>query len=232
MQVQASSLSLIHGRHLGETGIVLCNGPSLNRVDFDLIRGYPIFGLNKIYLAFRRFRFYPRYFVAVNRLVVEQGISEIEHIPCIKFLPLEICVDLKWVPPLAFLMRTKHPQEHFYKDVGRGVNEGSTVTYVALQIAYYMGFSRIIILGMDHKYSYVGRPHDETLLDGDDPNHFDPKYFSGMLWNNPDLFASEESYRVARWCYSQDGRRIIDSTEGGMCPVFEKMELAEALRVS
>jgi hypothetical protein len=229
MIAQSSSLSLVKNRHLGETGVLLCNGPSLNHVEFGLIRQYPVIGLNKIYLAFARFRIYPRYYIAINKLVIQQGLSEIAGIQCIKFLPFEICDQLQWVPPLSFLLKTKMPQEHFYTNIQAGVNEGSTVTYVALQIAYYMGFKRIVIVGMDHNYKFSGMPHDESMLVGDDPNHFDAKYFSGMPWNNPDLSTSEESYRVARWRYECDGREIIDATQSGMCNIFEKMSLKDAL---
>ena len=61
-----------------------------------------------------------------------------------------------------------------------------------------MGFSTIVIVGMDHRYSYTGLPNEPQTLQGPDSNHFDPKYFSGQTWDNPDLDNSERFYALAR----------------------------------
>jgi hypothetical protein len=221
---------MVKNRHHGETAILICNGPSLHQVDFHLIRKYPIIGLNKIYLGITRFGITPRYYVAVDRLVIEQSHQQIAMLPCVKFLPVELfgCAQLP-PPPLCFLLKTENPTEHFYQDISAGVNQGSTVTYVALQIAFFMGFSKVIIVGMDHRYHFSGKPHEKKHFTGDDLNHFDPSYFRDQQWHNPDLATIEQSYRVARWKFECAGRRIIDCTINGACDVFEKNSLEQAL---
>ena len=61
-----------------------------------------------------------------------------------------------------------------------------------------MGFGVVVILGMDHRYAYKGSPSESRQLEGDDPNHFDPGYFSGHTWGNPDLANSVRYYAMAR----------------------------------
>jgi len=54
--------------------------------------------------------------------------------------------------PYIYLHPDKRPKETrvgFSKDVELGIFDGGTVTYWALQVAYYIGFKRIYILGMD-----------------------------------------------------------------------------------
>jgi hypothetical protein len=63
-------------------------------------------------------------------------------------------------------------------------------------------------------------------MTGDDPNHFDPTYFKGQEWNNPDLAKSEKYYSIARDIYQRDSRRIINLTEGSALDVFEREEIA------
>src|SRR3546814_12759768 len=93
-----------------------------------------------------------------------------------------------------------------------GVHEGWTVTYAALQVAYYLGFKEVILIGMDHRYEYTGDPNQTQVLDGPDLTHFSSDYFGhGQHWDNPDLAHSEESYRIARAESERDGRRIIDA---------------------
>ena len=66
---------------------------------------------------------------------------------------------------------------NFSIDLTKGFVGGNTATYAALQIAFYMGFSKIIIIGMDHNFTHSGSPNQEGLLEGADPNHFDSSYF-------------------------------------------------------
>ena len=107
---------------------------------------------------------------------------------------------------------------------------GGTVTFTALQIAYYMGFEKVILIGVDHSYKHVGNPNDEMTADGPDPNHFDPSYFGkGTRWNLPDLALSEKAYVLASKAFEADGRHIINATQGGMLEIFPRASLEAAL---
>jgi len=199
----------------------VANGPSLNQMDLRFLRHSVCIGLNKIYLGIKRFGFYPKYYVAVNDKVIEQSVAAIRSLNCIKFISQR---QAQLIPESAFTyhIQTSNPSERFCKDISIGVHEGWTVTYAALQVAYYLGFKEVIIIGMDHRYIYHGAPNEAHMLSGDDPNHFVPTYFGGQQWDNPDLLKSEESYRLARQVFETDGRRIIDATLDGACMVFEK----------
>ena len=71
------------------------------------------------------------------------------------------------------------------------------MTYVALQIAYFMGFSQVVLIGVDHRFKTKGPAHTECILPGDDPNHFDPSYFGhGFRWHLPDLEMSTLAYQL------------------------------------
>lgn len=214
----------LHNRHLAERAVLVANGPSLNHMQLDFLRRETVIGLNKIYLGFKKYRFYPRYYVAVNAKVIEQATEQIHAMNCIKFISRR---GAHVVPEnaLTYHIETQNPPARFSHDIAQGVHEGWTVTHVALQIAYYLGFKEIVIIGMDHRYKYNGAPNEAKQLDGPDPNHFSPDYFGhGQTWDNPDLANSEASYRIARAEYERDGRRIIDATLDGACTIFEKAD--------
>ena len=218
-------LGCLRNRHEGERVVLVANGPSLNRMDTAFLRRETTIGLNKIFLGFRRLRFYPRYYVSVNRKVIEQSASEIRAMKCVKLLGREACGGLIHEDALTYLISTANPRDRFYRDITRGVHEGWTVTYAALQAAYFLGFKEVVLIGMDHRYTYNGEPNEAQRLDGPDLNHFSEHYFGfGQQWDNPDLAHSEESYRIARSVYEQDGRRIIDATLDGACTIFEKAD--------
>jgi hypothetical protein len=116
-------------------------------------------------------------------------------------------------------------EERFAADVSRRVFEGSTVTFVALQIAFHMGFGEAILLGVDHDFEAKGRPNATVVSSGEDRNHFSPAYFgAGFRWQLPDLAASERAYLLARQAYEAAGRRVVDATIGGKLTVFPKVE--------
>jgi hypothetical protein len=118
--------------------------------------------------------------------------------------------------------RSKLPR--FSRDVARDIWAGATVTYVTLQIAYYLGFQQAILIGVDHRFSAQGRPHQEVVQTGNDADHFDPAYFGkGSRWNLPDLATSETAYRLARDAFERDGRQILDATVGGALEVFPRV---------
>lgn len=222
--------------HLGERCVIVCNGPSLNRMDLSTLRGEVVFGMNKIYLGLLRFGFYPRYLVAVNDKVIEQSATELARMTCIKFLSKGAVSKLVGgqagklaEDAFTYHVKTRSIEERFCRDINDGVREGGTVTFATLQIAHYMGFHDVVIIGMDHRYSFTGKPNQSVRMEGPDPNHFSPSYFQGKVWDNPDLQRSEESYALARDIFAASGRRIRDATLDGACTVFEKADFHSLL---
>lgn len=132
----------------------------------------------------------------------------------------------KWLHPqenLHFLYTT-YTEPTFATDASRRLWEGATVTYTALQLAYHMGFSTVVLIGVDHSFASKGKPNETVVSQGDDPNHFNPGYFGkGFRWQLPDLETSEIAYRMARKVYEADGRTVLDATVGGKLQVFPKV---------
>ncbi len=219
--------------HKGEKCILLCNGPSLNQVDFSRIdkSRFVLFGLNKIYLGFERLGIQPRYIAAVNRKVVQQSKDQFNELPITKFISMYAAGYWIRESPYTYLLNTtslpKFPRR-FSEDICEYIHEGRTVTHVALQIIYYMGFSEVYIVGMDHRFSQhvVGKENQASVLHGEDKDHFDPAYFGhGQTWDLPDLVNSEISYRAALDVYRAHDRNIFDCTIDGACTIFPRLDI-------
>jgi glycosyltransferase involved in cell wall biosynthesis len=217
-----------HNYHKGQDCLLMCNGPSLRHIDFSRIDRSKIvlFGLNKIYLAEDFIVEMPRYVAAVNSKVVQQSESEYQSMKSIKFLSNRYISSLLNEDPMTFYINTANPPKpipRFSMDVTKYANEGWTVTHVALQIIFHMGFQRVFIVGLDHKFSLgiKGQENTESKIEGDDPDHFHPAYFGGgQTWDLPDLVNSEISYRAALEAYTNAGRSIINCTPGTDCDIF------------
>jgi len=187
------------------------------------LRGEITFGLNRIYLMFEKLGFATTHLVSINSLVIEQCVDEMLAQPCRKFLSWRNHRRIGPANDVVFLRSVGRPR--FCADVHRrGVAEGNTVTYVAMQLAYYMGIEEVILIGVDHSFATTGPPHKTIIAQGDDADHFDPQYFTkGFRWQLPDLDSSEAFYRIARKAFERDGRRIVDATVGGKLEVFPKV---------
>ncbi|MCG8430059.1 MAG: hypothetical protein MJA29_02655, partial [Candidatus Omnitrophica bacterium] len=153
---------------------------------------------------------------------ISQSVEQIRRLNCVKFISKR---NGRLIPEdaLTYHIDTNTPPARFSRDISFGVHEGWTVTYAGLQIAWYLGFKEVILIGLDHRYEYSGKPNEACRLDGPDTNHFSSEYFgNGQTWDNPDLVHSEESYRIAGAEFEKEGRRIIDATVDGACTIFEK----------
>jgi hypothetical protein len=220
-------------KHAGERCVIIGNGPSLRKMDLSFLKNEITFGMNRIYLGFEQWDFTTSYYVSVNTLVIQQSAEEIMALPCPKFMSIFGMPYLK-KPETAMLMQpilgpqfSRDPRfvkDRFGNDTG-GICEGATVTYVAMQLAYYMGFKEVVLIGVDHNFVTKGDPNKEVVSQGDDPDHFHPNYFGkDFHWHLPDLKSSEVSYKLAKCAYEADGRRIIDATFGGNLEVFPKAD--------
>ena len=217
MKPSRARLHALRDRHAGQRAVLIANGPSLNDMDLTFLRRETTIGLNKIYLGLKKFSFHPRYYVAINEKVLAQSVVQIKALNCVKFLSSKTALQIP-EDALTYHLDTANPAARFCGDIALGVHEGWTVTYAALQIAYFLGFSEVIVIGLDHRYEFSGLPNEAHQLAGDDPNHFSPAYFgNGQTWDNPDLAHSEESFRIARAEYEKVGRRILDATLNGAC---------------
>ena len=207
--------------HEGETCIVIGNGPSLNDVPKEFLDSYITFGSNKIF----RFPYRPDYYTCVDRTAIKNCLPTIKAGWRPKkqmFLRAEVCIEDNYpVYPVVI--------EAFSIDIDNCVAMGGTATYVLLQIANYMGFKKIFLVGVDHNYpkADIGEA-GFFVAEGDDPDHFvcedgEPYYTPGETYMRP-----EDTTKVYGWAkeFLDDlGVKVINLTEGSKLDVFEKGEI-------
>jgi hypothetical protein len=213
-------LKSLRDAYVGKRCFIIGNGPSLADTPLSALQSEYTFGLNRGYMLFERIGGPTTFLVAVNRHVVEQFGDDIVDAPSTKFVAWR---SRRFVPERRDVILVPRSRAHtFSHDVAeQGAWEGATVTYVALQLAFHLGFRQVILVGVDHSFSTKGPPNA-----AEDPDHFDPNYFGpGVRWELPDLEMSESAYRIARDHFSAHGREVLDATVGGRLEVFPKVSL-------
>lgn len=218
--------------HRGRRAFILGNGPSLNKCDLSLLRNEITFGVNAIYLNYPKMGYHPTYYVVEDILVAEDRAKEIKNYSGPqKFIGdylryyLDGSYDTIWIN-VRFQYGDYPDFPHFSLNCIRELWVGGTVTYLCLQLAFYMGITEVYLIGFDH--NYIIKP-DATVSgakitsNSDDPNHFHPDYFGkGYRWHDPRLDRMEMAYKKTRQVYEKHGRKIYNATVGGKLEIFER----------
>lgn len=219
------TLGSLANRFKGERCFLIANGPSLKKTDLTLLKNEFTIGLNRIGLNLENMGFEPTALCCVNGHVLDQFRTDFEQSSSIKFLS---DAAKPWIKNTwnTFFMGSISKAGYFEKDLRRQEwCEGWTVTYCALQLAYFLGFEEVILVGLDHSFKNSGDPNSAVVAQGEDENHFHPDYFGkGVTWQYPDLERSEQHYRIALQTFQEAGRRIFDATIGGCCTIFPKVK--------
>lgn len=196
-----------------KTCLIIGNGPSLADIPNEFLEKYPTFGSNRVYLKYT-----PDYYAFCDALWLGKYIEDIKELEC-----KEKFIHKKYahlIPEARVLNNRGIPREFSYEPY-KWVHDGNTVTFVHLQWAYYLGFEKVGLIGVDHYYGYEGKPG--TLKAGKEGAHFTKDYYDDdIVYWHPDLDKTTRSYRLAKEAYEADGREIINITPGSHLNVFKR----------
>ncbi len=216
---------------------ILGNGPSLNKTDVTKLKNEYVFAVNSIFLMTESNGFKPTFYVVEDNLVFKENKEKIDQYPGVtKILPKNYaeqldCKDECYVfdMDLSFYnegKKNRYAIPFFNEDLTTTFYCGQSVTYINLQLAYYMGFTEVYLLGMDFSYS-IPKGHvqkgNHIKSNADDDNHFHKDYFGkGKTWKDPRLGRVLRSYHQAKFSFESDGRRVFNATPSGELELFER----------
>jgi len=142
-------LTHFHNLHAGETALLVGNGPNLHLTPPQWF-GYPSFGMNTIHLYEG---WIPDYYITVDKRVFREFGREIENkfrnIP--KFIPKPNLNEWQGENFIRFLHRPDAGIAPPTRDFLSNGFSFSNVMSVALQLAWHMGFSTCLLIGVEHK---------------------------------------------------------------------------------
>lgn len=208
----------------GRTVVLLGNGPSLNHVDPEALRNVTTIGSNFVHLFGQGQGFLPDVISCTNRLVVEQGREIFESLTEVAVMVPSYCGHLLDDGNHLSFVNINHDGD-FSPDIVDGASTHATVTYFNLQLAGYLGFDTIVLVGFDHQYTQPGRGRHGALIDQstDDINHFDHNYFRGKTWQRADTDEMARVYALAQSRMPET--KIINATVGGALEEFPRAQL-------
>ncbi|MFM7526930.1 MAG: tetratricopeptide repeat protein [Nodosilinea sp.] len=215
---------------------IIGNGPSINLTDLDLLKDEVTFGVNGIFLKSRDTGFVPTFYVVEDHLVAEDRQEAIANFQgSIKLFPISLAYCIQEKSDTLFFdhrPRKSYPDGFdFSTDASICTYTGCTVTFTCMQLAYFLGFKEIYLIGVDCDYSI---PEDIKVdqeyavgtldMDSDDKNHFHPDYFGkGYRWHDPQVHKMKEAYQEARRVCNETEVDMCNATIGGKLEVFPRI---------
>ena len=236
-----SSFQSLKGIHKGERCFIIGNGPSLTANDLTLLKNEKTFAANRIFYIFDKTEWRPTYYCTQDLVVMKDISSHIEDV-------CGICKNLflnsngydyfgasvkRHDNVLFFYPKYKngHKKYLFSDDISNYVFDGGSITYAAIQIAVYMGFSEIYLIGVDHNYSSAS--FKDNKINSSDVAR---SYFEGMPSNikmtKPNTEDSTLSFAIAKEYCDNHNIIIKNATRGGKLDVFQRVTLDEVLEKS
>lgn len=227
-------------KYYGQECFIVGNGPSLLPEDLDAIkqRNIVTFASNKIYKIFNNTDWRPTYVtVSDDQFIYDsQTLHNIINIkPEMFFTRSQFAKTLKNINGnICFLnsdisrQLLKEPQ--FSLECNKIIYDIATVTYFSLQIAAYMGFKRMYLIGMDNLYAY-SKLRDGTIVRNEGvANYFGEQ---GIAVPDPSNAVStwelDIAYEYADRFSREHNFRIFNATRGGFLEKFERVSLDEVL---
>lgn len=216
--------------YVGKKAVIMCNGPSLRQVDLESLKGVYTFGLNQLHTLFEETDFRPSCMVLADLLAVEKA----QHFLNNSTLPLFLThKSIGMVPPrkgITYMHEVR--TRKFARDLSISFYGGFSVTFVAMQLAYHMGFSQVGIVGCDHNFYRTGKDRLKPVDISQDREkfYFSPKYNQDMKTVMPaSRHDIDYNFGIARDFFEESEREIYNCTVGGQLDVFTRMPLEDFL---
>jgi len=243
LKEKRSMISSFKNKHLGESIFIIGNGPSINSQDLNQLKDKYTFACNAFYLKSETLDWRPTYYTVED---IHPAFDNRKKIQDLEKETIFIPNDLSWMYKKkknlffinferSYLRPSNQKFPSFSKDSSIINFWGSTVPYLCIQIAAYLGFKRIFLIGIDLTYSI---PEDAKIVGnvittkGKDPNHFDERYFGfGKKWHIPDTKLMNDSLvKAFREC-KKNKIELVNCTEGGNLSDVPRMKFQDALKL-
>lgn len=215
--------------HKGERCFIIATGPSLTISDLSKLKNEITFGMNSLCKIFSDLGWETTYYVIQDR-----GAFNLLKNDLVKLKKTILFHGDIWFQKKDFknfqckIQKFPRYYEHhgydqihlrtgFSRDIFEQVFEAYTVAVCTLQIAAYMGFSEIYLLGADCNY---------------DQNDAEKSYSQGLSYNGINDAAQRKTfgnkmlyaYSVANQALSGSGIKVYNATRGGMLEEFQRVD--------
>lgn len=227
--------------HKGKRCFLVGNGPSLNAKDLDLLKDEISFGCNMVYKIFEQTQWRPTYYCAIDSLyaknISEEMADELKEVEDL-FTVRTSYTKLKTIPENMIYINNVFSENH-YKVRGNVLaycKTKATVMSLMAELAFYMGFEEIYLIGVDNSDTHGANAHfyqsnTEKLIANQDVNRIRKRMLKKNV-TQEDI--AEHTMSRCNSVYEELGKfaqkhdiKICNATRGGNLDVFPRRNLED-----
>ncbi|WP_420316805.1 6-hydroxymethylpterin diphosphokinase MptE-like protein [Ekhidna sp.] len=232
-----TKLEKYYNKHKGQRCFLLGNGPSLRQMDLSNLKNEIIIGANGIYKEFDNLGFKTNYLFfedTEQTFLRRKDINSLTEIT--KLVGLNNAYYIKRSTDTVFF-NPRHGFDlegspKFSREFASGVFLGATISYIMLQWAYFLGFSEVYVLGIDHNYGELPKLFPPGKIEITEQNihkvrglHFSDHYYKiGDVIGVPHVDIQNKAYEKANEVFQSTGRKVYNAGVNSKLEAFEKIE--------
>lgn len=213
-----------HNLHKGKRCFIVATGPSLKIEDLDLLEQNQelCISMNSIYEAFDKTEWRPDYYVISDYRIFDEDKDLLDTLPVENKFFSDNSNSFWRTAREKDIYCYHHHYEYcfnrlpkFSDDFSRKSYTGTTVTYTCMQLAAYMGFKEIYLLGVDFTYGGQEKNVEYTHFYGIDKS------------GNASIGYAKHvalAYQSAKKYADLHGIKICNATRGGKLELFERVD--------
>lgn len=234
---ESARIKELKNKFEGKDCYIIGNGPSLKIKDLEMLRGKYTFAANRIYTLFDKTNWRPTFYTCVDPEAYKLFGPELMNmeaeyvfldVTAKKYVGNEKKENLYYIYQYSefTLNRWDSTNPFINEDVSKFVSLGMTVTFVAMQLAIYMGFKRIYLLGVDHNYAKQVSRAGVVTEDKSKATYGEGIIDTGIGIQYTDT--TTEAYEKAQqYCQTHDVK-IYNATRGGKLEIFPRVSLEDS----
>lgn len=223
----------------GKNCFIIGNGPSLTVKDLEDIASFDTFATNRIYSIFKETKWRPTYYLAIDNNILDDNLDNIIKAEAgLKLLNYttkkavsgKVGSNTKFINIFGryVLNPASYETKTINYDVSKSFSLSYSVTGVAIELAVYMGYKNIYLIGVDHSYS------NAITKDGVLKKTEGIKDYFGDLKSKSysiQYIDAVNSYYVALDRHAKEhGSKVYNATRGGKLEIFARKDLDEVMR--
>lgn len=215
----------------GKRCFIVATGPSLRLSDIEMLKDEITFGMNSICNIFDKTDWRPTFYGIQDKFVYANMEDTIKKsLKDMKMVFVSDELDSIYDIPNSCVRFPFNPAYHLYdQQIGKFyckfspdaysiVYDGYSITYSLIQIAIYMGFKEIYLLGTDCNYKKNAKNHFV------ESGHYDKREYL-----NHDKMIT--GYQKLKEYADKQGIKIVNCTRGGMLEIFQRKTIEEVLEL-
>jgi hypothetical protein len=211
---------------------IIGNGPSLTIQDLEKISAEYTFASNRIYSLFDKTKWRPTFYLCVDPEAIRMDSYILNSLKAhMKFFDVlgKKCIQditekthFLYNHSVFFVNPYKISKPFVSEDASKMLSMGQTVTFTSIQLAIYMGFKEIYLLGVDHNYAKKIDSKGCVVEDSNVKNYCEG--ISNTKISVQFIDGTTAAYKASREYADLHGVKIYNVTRGGKLEVFDRID--------